>query len=318
MRVETARHTARDGASIHVYHWSPDFEIGRGIVHIVHGLSEHAGRYEAFAEELTGEGFQVFAHDQRGHGRTSTNSDGFGYVADADGWRTLVSDTIELGCVERQRFPQLPFYLFGHSMGTYVVQEILGLKPELADAAILSGPNGEAGLLTRIGRLIARVERLRLGRHGRSDLINTLSFGAFNRSFAPNRTSYDWLTRDEQAVDRYIADPCCGFIATNQFWVDLLDAIVAIARPENRARIRRDLPIYIFSGRNDPVNNQGRGAEYLAETLRSMGVRNVSYRVYPKGRHETLNELNRDEVMGHILEWLECLRAYQRASTPPS
>lgn len=318
MRVETARHTARDGASIHVYHWSPDFEIGRGIVHIVHGLSEHAGRYEAFAEELTDEGYQVFAHDQRGHGRTTTDSDGFGYVADADGWRILVSDTIELGCAERQRFPQLPFYLFGHSMGTYVVQDILGLKPELADAAILSGPNGEAGLLTRIGRLIARVERLRLGRHGRSDLINTLSFGAFNRGFTPNRTSYDWLTRDEQAVDRYIADPCCGFIATNQFWVDLLDAIVAIARPENRARIRRNLPIYIFSGRNDPVNNQGRGAEYLAETLRSMGVRNVSYRIYPKGRHETLNELNRDEVMGHIIEWLECLRAYQRASTPPS
>lgn len=318
MRVETAHHTARDGTSIHVYHWSPDFEIGRGIVHIVHGLSEHAGRYEAFAEELTGEGYQVFAHDQRGHGRTTTERDGFGYVADAGGWRLLVDDTIELGYAERQRFPQLPFYLFGHSMGTYVVQEILGLKPDLADAAILSGPNGEAGLLTRIGRLIARVERLRLGRHGRSDLVNTLSFGAFNRNFAPNRTSYDWLTRDEQAVDSYIADPCCGFIATNQFWVDLLDAIVAIARPENRAKIRRDLPIYIFSGRNDPVNNQGRGAEYLAETLRSTGVRNVSYRVYPKARHETLNELNRDEVMGHIVEWLDCLRAYQRASSPPS
>jgi alpha-beta hydrolase superfamily lysophospholipase len=146
-------------------------------------------------------------------------------------------------------------------MGTYVVQQILSQHPELADAAILSGPNREElGYMARIGRLITRIERLRLGRHGRSDLINAISFGAFNRKFAPNRTSYDWLSRDEEAVDRYIADPCCGFIATNQFWVDLLDAIIAIARPENRAKIRRDLPIYIFSGRDDPVNNQGRGA----------------------------------------------------------
>jgi len=316
MKVETSRFTARDGRAIHVYHWSPDFEIGRGIVHLVHGLSEHAGRYAAFAEELTNEGYQVFAHDQRGHGQSVV--DDFGYVADADGWRLLVDDTVELGVAERRRFPQLPLYLFGHSMGTYVVQQILSQNPELADAAILSGPNGEVGLLARIGRLITRIERLRLGRHGRSDLINAISFGAFNRKFAPNRTSYDWLSRDEEAVDRYIADPCCGFIATNQFWVDLLDAIIAIARPENRAKIRRDLPIYIFSGRDDPVNNQGRGAEYLAETLRQMGIRNVSYRVYPKGRHETLNELNRDEVIGHVVEWLDCLRAYQRASRPHS
>jgi alpha-beta hydrolase superfamily lysophospholipase len=313
MKVETSRYEARDGALIHVYHWSPDFEIGRGTVHLVHGLSEHAGRYEALAEKLTEEGYQVFAHDQRGHGRTATSSAGFGYVAASDGWRLLVEDTVGLATIERQRFPQLPFYLFGHSMGTYIVQQILGSRPELADAAILSGPNGEVGLLTRIGRLIARLERLRLGRHGRSDLINSLTFGAFNRNFAPNRTSYDWLTRDEEAVDKYIADPCCGFIATNQFWVDLLDAIVALAKPESRAKIRRDLPVYIFSGRNDPVNNQGRGAESLAESFRAMGIRNASYRVYPKGRHETLNELNRDEVIGHIIEWLDCLRAYQRA-----
>lgn len=317
MKSSTLLHKGQDGALIHVYHWGPDYEIGRGIVHLVHGLSEHAGRYESLAEELTSEGYQVFAHDQRGHGRSVTGNDQFGFVADNDGWRLLVGDLVELALAEQQQYPQLPFYLFGHSMGTWVVQQLLIQEPALADAAILSGPNGEVGLLTRIGRLIARIERLRQGRHGRSDVINSLSFAAFNRRFAPNRTSFDWLSRDEQAVDRYIADSCCGFIATNQFWVDLLDAIVDIASPESRSKIRRDLPIYIFSGRNDPVNRQGRGAEYLAETFRSMGIRNVSYRVYPQARHETLNELNRDEVIGHITEWLDCLRAYQRASHHP-
>lgn len=314
MKVETSFQTARDGVAIHTYHWRPDFEVGRGIVHIIHGLSEHAGRYERLAEELTAEGYQVFAHDQRGHGRTAGSDAAFGFVADSNGWQSLIDDTIQLCEAERRLFPQLPLYLFGHSMGTYVAQQILYQAPNLPDAVILSGPNGEVGLLTRLGRLIARLERLRQGRHGRSDLINALSFGAFNREFSPNRTSYDWLSRDETAVDNYIADPFCGFLATNQFWVDLLDAIIEIARPANREKIRRELPIYIFSGRNDPVNNQGRGAEHLAETYRAMGIRNVSYRVYAKARHETLNELNRDEVIGHIIEWLDCLRAYQRAA----
>jgi len=314
MKTETSFQTAHDGVAIHTYHWRPDFEVGRGIVHIIHGLSEHAGRYERLAEELTAEGYQVFAHDQRGHGRTARSDAAFGFVADSNGWQSLVDDTIQLCEAERRLFPQLPLYLFGHSMGTYVAQQILYQAPNLPDAVILSGPNGDVGLLTRLGRLIARVERLRQGRHGRSDLINALSFGAFNREFSPNRTSYDWLSRDETAVDHYIADPFCGFLATNQFWVDLLDAIIEIARPANREKIRRELPIYIFSGRNDPVNKQGRGAEHLAETYRGMGIRNVSYRVYAKARHETLNELNRDEVIGHIIEWLDCLRAYQRAA----
>lgn len=316
MKVETSFKTARAGAAIHTYHWSPDYEVGRGIVHIIHGLSEHAGRYERLAEELTTEGYQVFAHDQRGHGLTAGSIDNLGFAAESGGWQLLIDDSIHLGEAERKQFPGLPFYIFGHSMGTYVAQQIVYQAPDLPDAVILSGPNGETGALTRIGRLIARFERLRQGRHGRSDLINALSFGAFNREFSPNRTSYDWLSRDEAEVDKYIADPLCGFLATNQFWVDLLDAIIEIARPINRSLIRRDLPIYIFSGRNDPVNNQGRGAEHLAETYRAMGIRNVSYRIYPKARHETLNELNRDEVLSHIIEWLDCLRAFQRASSP--
>lgn len=321
MKTETFTHTASDGAAVFVHHWSPDYEIGRAIVLLLHGMSEHAGRYADFAEELTSAGYQVFAHDQRGHGRTAPGDADFGFVADHDGWQRLVADTLELCTAARQRYPGRPLYLFSHSMGTYIAQDILCRHSELTgpaesealiNAAIMSGANGSVGLLTRLGRLIARFERLRQGRRGRSDLINALSFGAFNREFAPNRTSYDWLSRDEQSVDRYISDPFCGFLSSNQFWVDLLDAVVAVARPENRARICRELPIYIFSGRADPVNRQGRGAEELAETYRKMGIRNVSYRIYPRARHETLHELNRDEVVGHVLEWLDCLRVYQK------
>lgn len=315
MITDRFTHRMADGTSLFVYHWRPDYEIGRGIVHIVHGLAEHAGRYEAFAEILTDQGYQVFAHDQRGHGRSATGEESFGFVAESGGWRLLVEDTVALCQAERERYPQLPLYLFSHSMGTYVAQQILYQFPELLDAAILSGANGRIDPLVHLGRLIARIERWRLGSKGRSDLIDNLSFKAFNREFAPNRTSFDWLSRDEEEVDHYIADPYCGFLATTQFWVDFLDAIVEIGRTENRAKIRRDLPIYLFSGRNDPVNQQGRGCELLAETYRGMGIRNVSYKVYPLARHETLHELNREIVIDHVVEWLDCLRAYQRVVT---
>ena len=310
MIVEQFKHTTRDGASLHVYHWRPDYEIGRGVIHIVHGLAEHAGRYERFAEALTDEGYQVFAHDQRGHGQTAASPEDLGFVAEKDGWNLLVGDTIELCRAEKARFPKLPIYLFSHSMGTYIAQQIIYQEQQLLDAVIMSGPSGEVGPLVHFGKLIARIERWRLSARGRSDLINRLSFDGYNREFAPNRTAFDWLSRDESAVDRYINDPFCGFIATTQFWVDFLDAIVEIARKENRERIRRDLPIYMFTGRNDPVNNQGRGSELLAETYRGMGIRNVSYHGYSQARHETLNEINREEVLGHVIEWLDCLKVH--------
>ncbi len=314
MKIELLTHIAKDGTPLTVYHWSPEYEIGRGVVHILHGLAEHAGRYEILAETLTENGYQVFAHDQRGHGRTAASPEAFGYIGDEGGWNLLVSDAIELCEAEHAVFPHLPVYLFCHSMGTFIGQQIAFERPDLPDAMILSGASGEVGPMVHLGRIIAQCERWRLGPRGRSDIINRLTFDAFNREFAPNRTSFDWLSRNEAEVDRYIADPGCGFIATTSFWVDFLAAIVRIAQPGNRAKIRKNLPIYLFSGRHDPVNRQGRGCEFLAETYRAMGIRNASYRIYAHARHEMLNEVNREEVLEHILEWLDCLRAYERAS----
>lgn len=314
MKLELLSPTMSDGATLFVYHWQPDYEIGRGIVQITHGLAEHAGRYESLAEALTQSGYQVFAHDMRGHGRSADGREELGWMGEKGGWQRMVDDTIECCQMARGRYPQLPLYLFGHSLGSWIAQQILFEAPDLLDAAILSAPSGEFPLLARLGRWIARFERWRLGKRGRSDLLNRLTFEDFNRPFAPNRTAFDWLSRDEQAVNRYIADPACGFVATTQFWVDFLDAMGRIVAPENRARIRRSIPLYLFSGRNDPVNRQGRGCERLAETYRAMGIRNASYRLYPQARHECLHETNRGEVIEHILEWLDCLRAYQRAA----
>ena len=312
MKSDHFTHTADDGVELFVYRWKPDYEIGKGVVQIAHGLAEHAGRYERLAEALTDQGYQVYAGDLRGHGRTARDQRDLGYFGDRDGWNRVVQDLMEIATAAKSASPGIPITLFGHSMGTLMAQQAIYQYPDLYDAVALSGANGKVGFLVQLGRIIARIERLRLGRHGRSDIINGMSFGTFNKAYAPNRTAFDWLSRDESEVDKYIADPNCGFVATTQLWVDMLDAIPRVVRRENWSRIRHDLPIYLFSGRNDQVNDNGLGCEFLAESYREFGLKNISYRVYPGARHETLNELNLDEVTEHIVEWLECLRAVKR------
>lgn len=307
MRDDHFTFNADDGMGIFVYCWRPDVGIGKAAVHIAHGLAEHAGRYERLAEALTSSGYIVYANDHRGHGRTARAAEDIGYFGDVDGWNCVVKDLGAMCSAEKEENGDLPLFLFGHSMGSLMTQQAIYEYPDLFDAAVMSGPNGTVSPLVHFGKAIAKFERLRLGQRGKSDLINRMSFDAFNKAFKPNRTAFDWLSRDEAEVDKYIADPLCGFMASIQLWVDLLAAITEIANPENRAKIRRDLPLYLFSGMDDQVNEEGRGCAVLAESYRQIGLKNVSYKIYPRARHETLNEINRDEVTLHLIEWMDAV-----------
>ena len=212
-----------DGRMIYVYSWLPDDTPPRAVIHIAHGLAEHAGRYARLAEALTGAGYAVYANDHRGHGRTAHTDEDLGYFAGSDGWMRVVRDLDQMIATERDMHPGLPCILMGHSMGSFLTQTIMYACGDSIDAAVLSGSNGKPGGLAALGRLIARAERLRLGKHGHSKLIANMSFGAFNKAFKPNRTDFDWLSRDPAEVDKYVADPLCGFEATVQLWIDLFD-----------------------------------------------------------------------------------------------
>jgi alpha-beta hydrolase superfamily lysophospholipase len=312
MRDDHFTFVADDGAKIFVYRWRPDLGVGRAVVHIAHGLAEHGGRYERLAESLTNSGYVVCANDHRGHGRTAATQDDIGHLGDQGGWGRIVSDLGAVCREEKESHRGIPLILIGHSMGSLLAQHAIYSYPDLFDAAAMSGANGIVSPIVRFGKVIAKFETLRLGKRGRSDLINQLTFETFNKAFKPNRTAFDWLSRDEAEVDKYIADPLCGFTASNQLWVDLIDATLVAARPENRARIRKDLPLYLFSGMEDQVNAEGRGCTALAESYRQIGLRNVSYKIYPRARHETLNEINRDEVTGHLIEWADAVVALLR------
>ena len=299
MRADTFRLKADDGADIHIYRWLPD-GAPRGVVQIAHGLAEHAARYGRLAGALTGQGLAVYADDHRGHGQTAGAGD-LGFFAEREGWRKCVGDLWSLNRRIAADHAGLPIVLLGHSMGSFMAQDFVADHSDAIAALVLSGSNGPPPAIAGIGRMIARIERLRQGARGKSALLQSLMFGDFNKRFKPARTPFDWLSRDPAEVDAYIADPLCGFEFTNQLAVDLLDALGPLLTPERLARIRKDLPVYIFSGSDDPV---GANLPALAEAYRNAGLTRVDMRVYTGARHETLNETNRDEVTADLVAWI--------------
>lgn len=318
MHPEAFRLEADDGTTFHVNRWTPAM-APRAMLMVVHGMAEHSGRYARFAEALVEAGIAVYAHDQRGHGRTL--GDGIpGHFADEAGWARVIDDLNRLERHIHQRYPGTPIVLFGHSMGSYIAQAYLMHHAPALQGAILSGSNYQPRALYRAAGLVARVERWRLGRRRSSRLLQWLSFGAFNRAFEPSRTPYDWLSADPEEVDAYLADPLCGFACTTPLWINLLDGLGDITPIRHLARIDPDLPILVIGGERDPVS-AGKRLVALAGALRKAGVRDVKLRVYSDARHELLNETIRDEVTLELRHWLEQTLAYRRRSglplTPP-
>ncbi len=306
MQTSTATSRASDGLDRFVYEWLPDpGSAVRGVVHICHGMAEHAARYARLAQALTDHGLAVYAHDHRGHGQTHPEEADRGFFAADEGWELCVRDVGDMVARARERHPDVPLVLMGHSMGSLFVQDYLGSQSTDVDAAVLSGTSGKPPAIATLGRLIARLERMRLGNKGQSGIIDAMSFQDFNKKFKPNRTGFDWLSRDEAEVDVYVADPACGFLCSVQLWIDLLDAVKRFTTDAHQREIRNDLPVYLFAGDKDPVGENGESVRALAADYEKAGLTEVTCTLYADARHETLNETNRDEVTADLLVWLD-------------
>ncbi len=305
MSYSRFKFTAMDGVIINVHKWGlEEGQAIKGIVQISHGMAEWAYRYDYFAKALNREGYIVYANDHRGHGLTAPSMEDVGYISDNDGFFDKVEDMRELNQLIREEHPSLPVVLFGHSMGSFLSQRYIQLYGSDLVGVILSGSNGKQGPIINLGIALAYLEMKFKGRRHRSRLLDKLSFGSYNRAFPDNRTKFDWLSRDEKLVDRYIEDPYCGGIFTSSFFYDFLRGLKMITRRKNLEAVPKNLPIYIFSGSMDPVGGFGKGVEKLKEMYETHGLKEVSLVLYPEGRHEMLNEINRDEVIEDIVRWL--------------
>lgn len=282
--------------------WTPD-DGARGALQIVHGMCEHGGRYERLAAALTAAGFAVYVLDLPGHGRTARAKDELGQFPEGHGWRLCLQS---MRCLQREIadwHPGLPQFMYGHSMGSFLLQDYLGRHAHDLAGAVLSASTADPGPLRAIGLAILKFEAWRIGPESPSALANALTFGQYNRRFAPNRTAFDWLSTLPAEVDRYIADPHCGFRASTGLWVELLDEIGRLT--DRRAqRVPKHLPLLITAGEDDPVCAGAKGPQSLARRYRSAGLGDVSVKTYPRARHEPLNDHCREQVTRDLVEWL--------------
>ena len=290
--------------SIAARRWLPEGPP-RGVVQLVHGISEHMGRYDTFARFLAGHGFAVAGHDHLGHGRTARDPSEYGWFGERDGWKYVVKDVRALRERMGAEHPGAPYFLLGHSMGSFVVRGYLMFWPGTVDGAILSGTGQEPPATVAAGRALSALLGRARGTKAHSGLLDSLSVGRYNGQFRPTRTSADWISRDEAVVDAYRADPLCRFLPTVGMYHDMMVGLQLLARPENLRRMDPDTPVLFFSGDRDPVGANGAGVKKVAGWFKDAGVKDLTVTLYPGGRHEMLNETNRDQVYAHVLEWLE-------------
>ena len=290
---------------IHARQWLPEEEPYVGVVQLVHGIAEHIGRYDAFARFLNSHGYIVVGNDHLGHG-TSVASEAYrGYFADRDGWTHVSNDTRTLQIMTARRFPNLPYFLFGHSMGSFLTRTYLIRFPGTVDGAVLCGTGQMRLAVIRAGRAAAQVEKRRLGAKGKSRLISQLCFGSYNNQFKPARTAYDWLSINTENVDAYMADPLCGFDTTVGLFLDLLDGLTLIEDPKQLAHMQKEMPVFFIAGGLDPVGESGEGVRQAYLSFRESGMKDVDIRIYPGLRHEILNEVGCEMVYDDVLSWLE-------------
>lgn len=274
-----------------------------GVLMIIHGMAEHRKRYDDFATFMANNGYITIIYDQRGHGDTAGSLENVGYMSDIDNFNVLVEDAKCVNDKIRELYPSLPIYLLGHSMGSFVSQRYIELYGKTINGVVLSGSNYVKGLLFSMGRTLAKLVVTFKGRKHKSKLLDKMSFGSYNKAFKPNRTQFDWLSENEENVDKYIADEYCGGLFTCSYFMDLLGGFKNIIK--NFEIVPSELPIFIIAGSMDPVGNASKGPNKLYENYLKDGMNDVEKKLYEGKRHEILNESNKEEVYNDVLSWIQ-------------
>ena len=304
MQSTTTTVTTNDGTGLHTNRWLPDGPP-KAVVQVAHGLGEHSTRYARLAEALTGAGYAVYGSDHRGHGQTCVDDDDHGFFAESGGWNLVVSDLRAVTRFAHEENPGLPMFLLGHSMGSYLARDYVIEDSRDLAGLVLSATGGDPGWVGKVGPVLALTEARLRGRRHVSPFLQKMINGPYNAAFKPNRTNFDWLSRDEAEVDKYIADELCGRTATSGFFYDLATGVAHTNDRRQVARVRRDLPILIISGDKDPSGHNGKGPRAVREQYAEVGVTDVTCTLYPGARHEIFNETNRDEVTADLTAWLD-------------
>ncbi|MGN1191881.1 MAG: alpha/beta fold hydrolase [Dorea sp.] len=296
---------SRDGKTqIHAIEWIPEGEI-KGVLQICHGMVEYINRYDEFAEFMAGHDYYVIGHDHLGHGKSIQTEEDLGYFNETRGNQYVIGDIHKLRELTMEKHPGVPYYMLGHSMGSFLLREYLTMYGTGLAGAIIMGTGYQGALVLNAGQLICRVLAAFKGWKYRSKFVDNLSFGSYNKKFEPAETTKDWITSDKERKKKYVEDPLCSYMFTLGAYYQMFEGMKVLTRKDSIARIPKELPILFVSGEDDPVGAFGKGVIKVYEKYKSAGIHNLSIHLYKGDRHEILNEVNRKDVYEDLRRWIE-------------
>ncbi|RLL46601.1 alpha/beta hydrolase [Oceanobacillus piezotolerans] len=289
-----------DDTEIYVKRWFNPNQRPKAIVQLAHGMVEHIERYDIFSSNLLEQGIFVYGNDHRGHGQTGLRYDSLGYFASEDGFLKVVDDLFLITSYIKKDYPDTPIFLLGHSMGSFLARIYVQRYSKEIAGVILTGTGYTPLFLTTLGITLARA----LSQREESALMNHLVFGNYNKRINNPKKTHDWLTRDENVVQKFITDPLCGFTPSASYFHDLLTGIQLMQDNQRNSMIRTDLPMLFVSGTEDPVGNYGKGVWKTMNLYHQLGIDDIMVYFYEEARHEVLNEVNKEEVFDSIYQWI--------------
>ena len=296
---------SRDGKTqIHAIEWIPEGEM-KGVLQICHGMVEYINRYDEFAEFMAGHGYYVTGHDHLGHGKSIQTEEDLGYFNEIRGNQYVIGDIHKLRELTMKKHPGVPYYMLGHSMGSFLLRQYLTMYGTGLAGAIIMGTGYQGALVLNAGQLVCKVIAVFKGWKYRSKFVDNLSFGSYNKKFEPAETTKDWITSDKERKKKYVDDPLCSYMFTLGAYYQMFEGMKVLTRKDSIARIPKELPILFVSGEDDPVGAFGKGVIKVYEKYKSAGIHNLSIHLYKGDRHEILNEVNRKDVYEDLRRWIE-------------
>ncbi|RXI38434.1 alpha/beta hydrolase [Clostridium tetani] len=293
----------KDNTKIHCIKYMPKDKL-KGVVQIIHGMGENSSRYEHLAMKLIRNGYGVYMHDHRGHGKTAEVKENLGHLGDGDVFLKMVYDMKEVTNIIKSELEEVPIFLLGHSMGSFLSQKYISLFGKELKGVILMGTDGRKGRILDVGIALSRKEIKKHGKRHKSRKLNRICFLNCNLAFIPNRTKFDWLSRDTEEVDKFIEDDFLGFYYDNLFFYYFFKGLKNIHKKSVMNKIPKNLPVYICGGSKDPIGRNGRGLLNLYNMYKKIGIKSLTCKIYENGRHEILNERNKENVMKDIIIWI--------------
>ena len=308
MKNEVFTFLSKDGkTNIHAVKWIPDSGEYKAILQITHGMIEYIERYEPFAKFMTENGYMVVGHDHLGHGESVNTNEDLGFFADVDSPSDyLIEDMHKLRTTIQSENPDVPYFMFGHSMGSYMLRKYLSVYNDNLRGAIICGTGFSPEKVTKMGIMATKLMKVFKGSHGRSKILRDLTYDKYYKKFDMfgKDASNSWLTRDEEIVKKYYADPKCTYMFTVNGYVGLTEAVLYSCKQENVDKIPNKLPIFIVSGSDDPVGGCSEGVMKVVNMFKESGKVDLTYKLYDGFRHEILNEIGKEQVYSDLLAWM--------------